>query len=264
MTVAVQCLLRVDLDYVSPATEVAECLSPSESKHHLTVEEEIVDVAMIDDHHLFLEHKVRGVVDAIDELSFTGSVPTVAEFLGEPVLPDIAVLDLQLGDGSSPADNVGQLLERGIRVLVFTSGDDPYLVRSVAACRIHGLIRKSETPDMLAEALRRVADDNPEFTAEWASAIDTDPRLNEAGLTAREKQVLTLYAQGQKGVSVARDLGMSGNTLPSHIRSIRTKYEAIGRAAPDKVSLYKRAVEDGYVPAPTLDVRGRVTNARRN
>lgn len=211
-----------------------------------------MDVALVDDHYLYVSPTVETVVDDIDGLTFIGSAATVDELIECCGAADIVILDLRLADGSSPIVNAARLVELGCRVLVLTSAEDPYLVRSVAMSEIHGMVRKSAPLDVLAESLRTVATDRFEFSTEWASAIDTDPRLNEAGLTPREQQVLTLYAQGRKGESVAHELDISADTVGDHVKSIRTKYAQAGRPAPDKVSLYQRAVQDGYLPSPTL------------
>lgn len=214
-----------------------------------------MDVAMVDDHYRYVDQSVRTVVASIEGLEFVGSVATVDELFTGAAKPDIVVLDLRLADGSTPVENVGRLTKSGIRVLVLTSGEDPFTVRSVAMQEIHGLVRKSAPLEVLGAALVRVMADELEFSTEWASAIDTDARLDEAGLTSREQQVLTLYAQGRKGESVARELSISTDTVNDHVKSIRRKYACIGRPAPDKISLYQRAVQDGYLPAPTYSDR---------
>lgn len=213
--------------------------------------EELMDVGLIDDHFRYVDPSVRTVVSTVPALRFLGSTATVDELLERRELPEIVLLDLRLADGSSPATNVERLAAAGLRVLVLTSGEDPYLVRSVAKSEIYGLVRKSAPLEVLTEALMRVSEDQLEFSTEWASAIDTDSRIDEARLSAREQEVLTLYARGQKGESVARRLGISSDTVNDHVKSIRAKYAGIGRPAPDKVSLYQRAVQDGYLPAPT-------------
>ena len=46
------------------------------------------------------------------------------------------------------------------------------------------------------------------------------------GLTARECQVLTLLARGYSGEEVARELGVSGETVRAHVRNSVTKLRA--------------------------------------
>ena len=40
-------------------------------------------------------------------------------------------------------------------------------------------------------------------------------------------------------------------TLKTHLRRIRLKYEQVGRPAPTRRDLYVRAIEDGLLPPPT-------------
>jgi DNA-binding CsgD family transcriptional regulator len=88
-------------------------------------------------------------------------------------------------------------------------------------------------------------------TTEWAVAVDSDPALRSAPLTAREREVLALYATGLGAKSVARQLNVSENTIADHIRRIRTVYAQLARPANTKVELYQRGLEDGFLPPPT-------------
>ena len=56
----------------------------------------------------------------------------------------------------------------------------------------------------------------------WMAAAETRRR----GLTARERQVLTLLARGYSGEEVARELGVSGETVRAHVRNSVTKLRA--------------------------------------
>lgn len=49
---------------------------------------------------------------------------------------------------------------------------------------------------------------------------------------------------------MARQLGVSRETVLDHVRHIRVKYSDAQRPAPTKVDLYRRAVEDGVLPPP--------------
>lgn len=68
-----------------------------------------------------------------------------------------------------------------------------------------------------------------------------------AALTRRESEVLALYASGETAERVAEELFVSQATVIDHIRRIRAKYAAVDRAAPTKVDLFRRAVEDGLI-----------------
>ena len=211
-------------------------------------------LALIDDHHGIVSLAIEAVVAQVDGMEFVGSAGTVDELLS--AIPDvhIAVLDLRLEDGSSPVANVERLADAGVRTLIFTSGESPYLIRSVAKSPIYGLVRKSVPSAVLAEALRKVGSDEIALSTEWAAAMDTDPDLDAARLSAQEQRVLALFAQGVKAQAVGHELGISANTVDDYVRRIRAKYAQIGRPAYTKVDLYRRAVEDGILPASTLPV----------
>lgn len=72
-----------------------------------------------------------------------------------------------------------------------------------------------------------------------------------AGLSPRQRDVLAAYATGNELLAVvARRLAMGPETMKTHLRRIRSKYEAAGRPAPTRRDLYVRAVEDGILPPP--------------
>jgi two-component system, NarL family, response regulator DevR len=206
-------------------------------------------VALIDDHDV-VAVALESAIAASDRLEFAGTAPDVDALLATMPDTDLVVLDLRLADGSSPINNVERLTEGGMRVIVFTSGENPYLVRLAARTPVLGIVRKSAPLATLVETLERAADDEPSMSTEWASAIDTDPSLEEAKLSPQEQQVLALFARGAKLQAVASDLSISPATVEDYVRRIRTKYARIGRPAHTKVDLYKRAIEDGILPVP--------------
>jgi DNA-binding CsgD family transcriptional regulator len=83
---------------------------------------------------------------------------------------------------------------------------------------------------------------------EWASAIDADREFGKAQLAQRERDVLHLYASGLPLKLVADRLQISVSTAKEYLDRIRDKYVEIGRPAPTKVDLLRRAVEDGILP----------------
>lgn len=208
-------------------------------------------VALVDDHDI-VSLAVEAVVEGIDGLDYVGSAGTVGDLLAAHPRVDIAVLDLRLEDGSSPVANVRRLSEAGARTLVLTSGESPFLMRSVAKTPIFGLVRKSAPWEVLAQTLRRVASGEAELSTEWAAAMDADPELDSARLSTQEKRVLALFAQGVKAQTVAYELGIAYSTVDDYVRRIRTKYADIGRPAHTKIDLYQRALEDGLLPSPLL------------
>ncbi len=202
-------------------------------------------IGVVDD-HAAVNLGVAALLAGLDDLVLVGAAPTVDVLLEAAPALDLVVLDLSLGDASTPAANVARLVEAGARVLAYTSGAEARLVRECARAGVVGVIRKSAAPEVLVAAIRAALRGEVVATADWAAAIDAD--VHSAGLTVRERQVLELYASGEKADRVARVLGISRETVLDHVRRIRVKYAAVDRAAPTKVDLYRRAVEDGMIP----------------
>ncbi|HLP22417.1 MAG TPA: response regulator [Microbacteriaceae bacterium] len=206
-------------------------------------------VALIDDHDIVAQGfaRVCATWDGVTVVATVASVDAL-EALGVEV--DLVILDLRLADRSLPADNVARLRARGANVLAFTGDSDASLVRSAAHGGVLGVVRKSEPVEVLREAVMRALEGEPTASFEWASAIDADPQLADAGLSAREREALSLYAAGAKTAAVADQMGVSSATVIDYIRRVRSKYVRAGRPARTKVDLYQRAVEDGLLESP--------------
>jgi len=205
-----------------------------------------VRVGIVDDHPAVVIGVVR-IVNTQPDLSVAAAAGTVDELLQQADELDVVLLDLVLADLSTPTKNVRALERTGAHVVVYTTGDRPALVREAGRAGVAGMIRKSETPHALLCAIRSVMRGEVVATAEWAAALDADEEFVGAELTDREAQVLALYASGETADRVAAQLYITRDTVIDHVRRIRAKYAAVGRAAPTKVDLYRRAIEDGLV-----------------
>jgi two-component system, NarL family, response regulator DevR len=209
----------------------------------------VYTIAHVDD-HTAMQLGFAAAISAAPDILLVTSVRTVAEVLDQNLDLDLVVLDLRLSDGSTVTDNVEALRERGYGVLAFSGADDPELMRAASRAGVLGIMKKSDELDVLVDGVRRAAVGETIATTEWATALDSDPILASAALSQKEKQVLALYASGESSHSVAYATGLSVNTVGEYVRRIRTKYAIAGRPAHTKVELYKRAVEDGFLPSP--------------
>jgi len=206
-------------------------------------------VVLIDDHAI-IALAVREAIAQVPGLEFAGVASTVDAALAEHPDAGLVVLDLRLADGSSPIGNVDRLVTHGAAVIAYTSGESPYFLRLVATTPILGIVRKSDPLSVLIETLQQAADGRAVMSTEWAAAIDSDPGLDAAALSDQEQQVLRLFATGLKAQSVADAMKIAVPTVEDYVRRIRSKYARIGRSADTKIDLYKRAIEDGFLPLP--------------
>ncbi|MFS0854500.1 response regulator [Microbacterium sp. 179-I 3D4 NHS] len=207
-------------------------------------------VALIDDHE-----SVRLGLEAAcardgQTIVFSGS--TVVSYLdwraASGAAPaEVVVLDLTLGDGTTVTENVTSLVADGASVVIHSVADRPAAVREALAAGAAGVVSKSSALDDVLDAIRTVAHGEALNNVEWASAVDGDRAFADAQLSTREREVLRLYAAGLPLKAVAERLGVAYSTAKENITRIRVKYVEVGRPAPTKVDLLRRAMEDGIV-----------------
>jgi DNA-binding NarL/FixJ family response regulator len=205
-----------------------------------------VSVGIVDDHPAII-HGVTAMLNMQHDLFVVGAAPTVAELLRLSPRFDVVLLDLLLADGSTPTENLRALAEADANVVVYSSGDQPALVREASRAGGYGMIRKSAAASELYEAIRAAACGEVAASADWAAALDVDTSFVRTLLSAREAEVLALYASGETAERVATQLFISRETVLDHIRRIRAKYRAQGLAADSKIDLHRRALEEGII-----------------
>jgi putative two-component system response regulator len=139
--------------------------------------------------------------------------------------PDVVVLDVDLG-GESGLDLLEDAHRAGARVLLYTGRADPTVLAAASQSEAAGVATKAGPPVDLIAAVRAVA----------AGETYRDPRLmpkaRVAGgqLTQREREVITLLAQGLNGEEVAETLFLSPATIRTHLRNAMDKVGARTRA----------------------------------
>lgn len=208
-------------------------------------------VALIDDHEsVRLGLELACERDKAQSVVFSGS--TVGSYLdwrvstGSPPA-DVVVLDLTLGDGTTVTENVTRLVSDGASVVIHSVADRPAAVREALAAGAAGIVSKSSALDDVLDAIRTVARGDALNNVEWASAVEGDREFADALLSAREREVLRLYATGLPLKVVAERLGVAYSTAKENITRVRVKYVEVGRTARTKIDLLHRAMEDGIV-----------------
>lgn len=170
------------------------------------------------------------------------------EVLSIRPLPDLLLLDLDLGTAHADPGTAGTLQQLGCQVLVVSAMADRQLIRAMIDAGVAGFVSKRESADTLIGAIREVLAEgswtSPEVAAMMVSA-PVRPHLSPA-----QEQVLVLYASGLKADAVARQLGVTVGTVNTHLKRARAKYAEIGRPMPSRVSLYREVVRDGLLEGP--------------
>jgi DNA-binding NarL/FixJ family response regulator len=186
-----------------------------------------------------------------DDIEIVGTAATVAELLAGPGRQaDVVLLDLDLRDGTTAERNVAAIRGAGPAVLVLAASDKPRAVREAMRAGAGGYVLKSEPTAQVRAAIVAVAAGLDWVSPRLAYIFATDDDPDRPALSPQEARALRLYATGMPMKSVARRMTLSEETVKQYVARVREKYARAGRAAPTKIELYHRAVEDGYLPLP--------------
>jgi two-component system, NarL family, nitrate/nitrite response regulator NarL len=208
-----------------------------------------IDVAVVDDHPI-IRDGITGWVSSPDSgIRVVATAATVDAVLAGPGRgADVILLDLDLGDGTTVERNVTAILAAGPAVLLISASGRPAAVREAMRAGARGYVLKQEEAAELRQAIRAVAAGEDWVSPRLAYIFATDDAVDRPALSAQETRTLQLYATGMPIKSVARRLGIGEETARQYVRRVREKYAQANRAAPTKVDLYHRAVEDGHLP----------------
>jgi DNA-binding NarL/FixJ family response regulator len=209
----------------------------------------VIDIAAVDDHPIILDSIAGWVMAAESDIRVVGTAATVDALLSGPGRhADVVLLDLGLGDGTTVERNVVAILAAGPAVLVLSASDRPLAVRAAMRARARGYLLKNEQTSQIRSAIREVAAGPDWISPRLAYIFATDDAIERPALSHQERRTLQLYASGMPMKSVARKMAISDETVKQYLGRVRDKYARAGRAAPTKLALYYRAVEDGHLP----------------
>jgi DNA-binding NarL/FixJ family response regulator len=211
----------------------------------------VIDIAAVDDHPIILDSIAGWVMAAEGDIRVVGTAATVGDLLAGPGRhAHVVLLDLDLGDGTTVERNVAAILAAGPAVLVLSTSDKPVAVRAAMRAGALGYALKNEQTPRIRAAIREIAAGRDWISPRLAYIFATDDAADSPPLSLQEKRALQLYATGMPMKSVARKMAISDETVKQYLGRVRDKYARAGRAAPTKLELYYRAVEDGHLPPP--------------
>jgi DNA-binding NarL/FixJ family response regulator len=197
-----------------------------------------VRVVLADDHPMY-RYGVAAVLATAAEIELvgeasdgTGLIALVAAERPDVVLTDLAMPGL---DGVSACR---ELLARqpDLGVLVLTMhADDESLVSALRAGARGYLVKGADKAELI-RAILAVADGQAVYGAVVARRIaelfgSARPPLPFPDLTPREREVLTLLADGARNSEIARQLGMTDKTVRNHVSAILMKLQVTDRTA---------------------------------
>jgi len=205
------------------------------------VKAEPTRVLVVEDHQVVAEGLAALINDQKD-MKVIGHAGSVSESIARAaeLKPDLVLMDFRLtdGNGADAASGIRQL--RPETKLIFLTREDSDAARFAALeAGASAFIHKSRAAQDVVDAIRTVAGGGSLFTPRGIAQLLNNRREVEAQLerlTAREKEVLRLMAEGMASREIASKLGISYTTVRTHIRSlgsklgVHSKLEAIVKA----------------------------------
>jgi two-component system, NarL family, response regulator DevR len=205
----------------------------------------VIRVFLVDDHEI-VRRGIADLIDAETDLEVVGESGTVGQALDRisATLPDVAVLDVRLPDGS------GLDLCRAIRsahpavsCLILTAYADDEASYTAVLAGAAGYVLKDIRGQGLLDGIRRVAKGEsllPKLVAQRVVAALRSPE--DPGLTLRERQVLDLIADGLTNRQIGERLELAEKTVKNYVSGLLAK---LGMERRTQAAVYRVQNESG-------------------
>ncbi|HEV2282754.1 MAG TPA: response regulator transcription factor [bacterium] len=218
-----------------------------------------IRVLVADDHRI-VRAGIRSFLESKQDIAVVGEAGTGEEALAlaRTLRPDVAVMDLNM-PGMGGLQSIRLIKEQvgEVHVVALTMyGDQRFFLEALAA-GAEAYVLKGADPAQLLAAVRAAAAGTAYLTPEQAKRMLTEYRRageREAegaapALTAREREVLTLIAEGLTGKAIAEQLSLSPNTVERHRTNIMNKLGLHNLAELVRFAIRERLI-DSDPPSP--------------
>jgi DNA-binding NarL/FixJ family response regulator len=202
----------------------------------------MIRVLVVDDHPIVRQGLVAVLSDE-DDLEVVGEAGSGREAiaLAARLRPDVVLLDLEMTDVDG-IEAIPSVLAGapGVAVLVFTAYDTDERVLGAIHAGARGYLLKGASAEEIARGIRTVAGGGSYLEPRVASKVlaevfsnsssNSGPGHHQTALSAREREVLKLVAEGLPTKQIAVALSISERTVKFHVSSIFHKLGAENRA----------------------------------
>ncbi|MCC6184685.1 MAG: response regulator transcription factor [Microthrixaceae bacterium] len=190
-----------------------------------------ITVFLVDDHEV-VRRGVRDLLESTGDVTVVGEAGSVAEALERvpAAAPDVAVLDVQLPDGT------GIELCRELRsqrpelsCLMLTSFPDDDALLDAVVAGASGYVLKQVRGSDLVDAVRQVATGHslldPVLRERAAKRIRSGPEEDERlrHLTPQERRILDLLADGMTNRQIADEMFLAEKTVKNYVSNLLAK-----------------------------------------
>lgn len=198
----------------------------------------MVRILLADDHDV-LRHGLRHIIEERPGWEVCGEASNgrQAVEMAKEKKPDVAVLDVSMPElnGLEATRQIRKLLPK-TEVLIFTMHDDEQLVRDVLTAGARGYLLKTDASRHIVAAIEALLQHKPFFTSNVSEAMlesflrrvaaPDDTRIPTSTITAREREIVQLLAEGKSNKKISSLLGISVKTVEAHRAAIMRKIGA--------------------------------------
>jgi two-component system, NarL family, response regulator NreC len=185
---------------------------------------------LLADDHAILRKGVRLLLDSQPDFEVVGEAANGREAIAQAhhLKPDIVVMDVSMPElnGIEGTRRICEELPQS-KVIALSMHKDSVYVREILRAGARGYLLKDSDDDDLLRALRAVARGEAFLSPAISDAVLTDYRKHVTNpidlLTSREREILTLIAEGKTNKDIAQDLHLSVYTVESHRGSVLEK-----------------------------------------
>ncbi len=213
-------------------------------------EQNMIKIAIVDDHPVML-NGLKNLLENHRHIQITGGFQTGKSLLASLAVqqPDVLLVDIQLPD--IQGDELTRLVTEqypGIRILIFTTHNGIFLIRSCINNGAAGYMLKTEEENVLVTAIETVFKGEEYFSPAIKDILANDALARSRHghmpeLTAREKEILRLIAEEYTNQQIAQELHLSPRTVENYRLVLMHKLDA-----KNVVGLIKNAMRMGIYP----------------
>ncbi|HYN35301.1 MAG TPA: response regulator transcription factor [Ilumatobacteraceae bacterium] len=191
----------------------------------------MIRVFLLDDHEV-VRRGIAATLEAETDMTVVGETGDADTALDEirRCSPDVAVLDVRLGDGHSNGIDVCRQITSefpDVRSLILTSFDSDRALVDAGLAGASGFILKQIRSNDLIEAIRGVAEgrkylDDAEVRLALRRLRDSEEgRLDD--LTPQERRIFDLIGEGYTNRQIAQDMYLAEKTVKNYVSNLLAK-----------------------------------------
>ena len=203
-----------------------------------------ITTLIVDDHEVVREG-LRLSLSRAPHIRVVGEAAdgATAVEMAERRKPDVVIMDVRM-PGMDGLEATKLLTERvpESKVLIFTAYSERSLLSRGLESGAKGYILKEAPHEMLLRAIEKVAKGEGYVDPALMPAFLSGKEGTDM-LTAREREILQLLADGMSNADVATKLFISQETVKSHVRHILAKLEADNRTQAVAIALRESIIE---------------------